>query len=67
MIKILRKYFRLFPAEAIYYFTRASIPRALDENILLTEAGKSGLKGKAYGNVRRSLQRWQSLQHLKKI
>ena len=41
----------LFPVDAKYYFTRASIPRALDENLLNTEAGKYGLRGSSYPDV----------------
>jgi dihydrofolate synthase / folylpolyglutamate synthase len=41
----------LFPRDAVYYFTRASIPRALDEKVLETEAGRYGLKGSSYGDV----------------
>jgi dihydrofolate synthase/folylpolyglutamate synthase len=43
---------KLLPVEGIYYFTKASIPRALDEQILLDKAEKNGLKGKAYKNTR---------------
>lgn len=38
----------LFPASANYYFTKASIPRALDENRLARWAADYGLKGQAY-------------------
>jgi len=41
----------LFPRDAVYYFTKASIPRALDEKILQAEAGKYGLSGEAYPDV----------------
>jgi dihydrofolate synthase / folylpolyglutamate synthase len=41
----------LFPVEAAYYFTRASIPRALDEKVLEAEAGRYGLSGSSYGDV----------------
>lgn len=41
----------LFPVEALYYFTKASVPRALDENILRIEAGKYGMTGESYENV----------------
>jgi dihydrofolate synthase/folylpolyglutamate synthase len=41
----------LFPRDAIYYFTRASVPRALDEKILMAEAGKYGLRGNSYDTV----------------
>lgn len=41
----------LLPGEAVYYFTRANIPRALDENLLLELSSQAGLKGKAYSSV----------------
>lgn len=41
----------LFPKNAEYYFTRASIPRAMDENILKEKAKMFGLKGEVYSNV----------------
>ncbi len=46
---------KLFPEDAIYYFTKASIPRALDENILMTEASIYGLKGNAFPEVGKAL------------
>jgi dihydrofolate synthase/folylpolyglutamate synthase len=41
----------MFPKDSEYYFTRASIPRALDEKILKEKAEKAGLKGKKYQDV----------------
>ncbi len=41
----------LFPRDAIYYFTKASVPRALDENMLMTEAARYGLTGSCYKSV----------------
>lgn len=41
----------LLPSDAIYYFTRADLPRAMDENVLMERATKSGLKGMAYHRV----------------
>ncbi|RXQ97655.1 bifunctional folylpolyglutamate synthase/dihydrofolate synthase [Ancylomarina salipaludis] len=41
----------LLPKDANYYFTKASIPRALNENILKDKADKFQLIGKAYTNV----------------
>lgn len=41
----------LFPKNATYYFTRASVPRALDENLLMAAAGTYGLNGKAFPTV----------------
>lgn len=45
----------LFPKDALYYFTRASVPRALDENILKTKAEKFGLKGDCFPDVKSAL------------
>ena len=42
----------LLPKEAVYYFVKADIPRALDAEILADEAGKKGLEGSAFPNVR---------------
>lgn len=41
----------LLPREAIYYFTKASVPRALDEEQLMQLAARFGLKGAAYRDV----------------
>lgn len=42
---------RLMPKEANYYFTRANIPRALPENLLLEKAKSAGLTGETYTDV----------------
>jgi dihydrofolate synthase/folylpolyglutamate synthase len=42
----------LFPANASYYFTKASVPRALNEMVLKSEAAKFGLKGESYSSVK---------------
>jgi len=41
----------LFPSSATYYFTKASVPRALDENILMAEAARWNLTGECYPDV----------------
>ncbi|NLJ43634.1 MAG: bifunctional folylpolyglutamate synthase/dihydrofolate synthase [Bacteroidales bacterium] len=41
----------LFPADAKYYFTKASVPRALDSKELKEKAHKCGLKGESFGDV----------------
>lgn len=41
----------LMPKHAVYYFTKAHIPRALDEEILALKADAFMLKGKAYSDV----------------
>jgi dihydrofolate synthase/folylpolyglutamate synthase len=45
----------LFPVTANYYFTRATIPRALDTETLYQFALQHGLKGKQYQNVNLAL------------
>jgi dihydrofolate synthase/folylpolyglutamate synthase len=45
----------LFPVDAIYYFARASVPRALDEKILKDESAKYDLYGKCYSDVKTAL------------
>lgn len=46
----------LFPREASYYFCQASIPRALEAQVLADEAEKFGLKGKVFSTVPLALQ-----------
>jgi dihydrofolate synthase/folylpolyglutamate synthase len=41
----------LLPSEAVYYFTQASIPRALPAESLAGQAEKYGLKGTAFSTV----------------
>jgi dihydrofolate synthase/folylpolyglutamate synthase len=45
----------LLPKEAVYYFTKASVPRAMDEKILYEKALSYGLKGLTYISVRSAL------------
>lgn len=42
---------KMLPKHAIYYFTRASVKRALPENELQNSARKEGLQGDTYPNV----------------
>lgn len=46
---------KLLPKDAVYYFTKASIPRALHENELALLAGQFGLKGSSYPTVAEAL------------
>ena len=46
----------LMPRDAVYYFTKASIDRAMDENELMNLAVKFQLKGKAYPSVTQACQ-----------
>ncbi len=45
----------LLPKEAIYYFTRASVPRALLETELKLLAEQCGLKGEIFPNVKSAI------------
>jgi dihydrofolate synthase/folylpolyglutamate synthase len=46
----------LFPRDARYYFTRASVPRALDEKLLIAAAEDYGLAGNSYPSVGEALE-----------
>ena len=45
----------LFPAGAKYYFTKAPVPRALNEKQLKDEAARFGLDGECYPDVKTAL------------
>lgn len=45
----------LFPEDAIYYFTKASVPRAMDEERLREKASEYGLIGKSFTSVKMAL------------
>jgi len=47
----------LFPHAANYYFTKASVPRALDEKILMTEAARWNLKGTCFPDVKSAIEK----------
>jgi dihydrofolate synthase/folylpolyglutamate synthase len=49
--KDLKSVLSLFPTDAQYYFTKASVPRALNEVNLKMEAEKFGLKGDSFSDV----------------
>jgi len=59
--KEVEKILALFPTSAIYYFTKAQIPRALPENELAEKAIHAKLKGHAFSEVNDALQ--NALQH----
>ncbi len=46
---------KLLPQDAVYYFTKAAIPRALDHELLRNKAEKFGLKGNSYSTVKEAL------------
>lgn len=49
------KLWDLLPSHACYYFTQASIPRALPAEALFEEAGRHGLSGEVVSNVNEGL------------
>lgn len=49
--KAIKDILRLLPQSAFYYFTQASIPRAMNAEELKREALRFGLAGKAYADV----------------
>jgi dihydrofolate synthase/folylpolyglutamate synthase len=49
--KDVRNVLQLLPQNAIYYFTRAAIPRSLDADELRIQAQKIGLSGLSYPTV----------------
>ena len=53
--KDIRSVLPLFPVDAVYYFTRASVPRAMDEKVLMAEAHGSGLNGSSFSDVKSAL------------
>ncbi len=53
--KDIQRILSLLPKDAKYYFTKASIPRALDEKVLWQKAGKEGLKGNYYPDAATAL------------
>ncbi len=53
--KDITKILELLPASAIYYFTKAKVERALDENNLKQKAADHGLMGNSYPTVKSAL------------
>ena len=49
--KDLKRVLQLLPVEAAYYFTKANLPRALNEQELMKNAAEFGLKGESYPSV----------------
>lgn len=54
--KEIDKVLSLLPKSATYYFTRASIERALNENELMLKASKYKLVGKSYSSTQKALE-----------
>jgi dihydrofolate synthase / folylpolyglutamate synthase len=53
--KDLKLVLSLFPTTALYYFTKAQVPRALNEEKLKTEAAAFGLFGQSFTDVKTAL------------
>lgn len=53
--KVITDILKLMPRKASYYFTKASIPRAMDEKELSRQAARSGLKGTSHATVAEAL------------
>ena len=53
--KKIDKVLALLPKNAIYYFTKAQIPRALEENELQKQAAEYGLNGNTYSTITQAL------------
>jgi dihydrofolate synthase/folylpolyglutamate synthase len=55
--KDLKSVLPLFPSGATYYFTKADIPRAMNEELLRSEAAEYGLQGDSYPDVKTALEK----------
>ena len=53
--KDVTKIISLLPKNAVYYFTKASVMRALNETELQQTAEKAGLNGKSYPSVKNAI------------
>jgi dihydrofolate synthase/folylpolyglutamate synthase len=62
--KDIDKVLSLLPKHATYYFTKAQIPRALDENVLMEKASSYNLQGKSFADVNTAIQ--NALTHVHK-
>ena len=54
-LKDVRKALSVLPKNAIYFFTKADIPRALDEQILFQEGKMMYLTGKPYPTMKEAV------------
>jgi dihydrofolate synthase/folylpolyglutamate synthase len=53
----------MLPKDAIYYFTKASVSRALNENEVKRLAGEAGLEGNTYPSVKEAFEAAQASAH----
>lgn len=58
--KDISKILKMLPRDAVYYFCKADIPRALGAEELKEKANKAGLKGESYGSVKAALKAAQA-------
>jgi len=65
--KEIDKILSLLPKQAVYYFTRAQIPRALPEDQLAMQAHTAGLNGKTYPRISEAVQAAISHSHPKDL
>lgn len=65
--KEILKILDLLPRQAIYYFTRAQIPRAMPEDSLAHLAHEAGLTGKTYSQIQDAVQAAISNAHAKDL
>ncbi len=49
--KDLKRVLEMLPVDATYYFTKANLPRALNERELMKQAAEFGLNGESYSSV----------------
>lgn len=49
--KDVRSVLRILPKDALYYFTQASVKRALPVEVLAAQAAEEGLQGRSYADV----------------
>lgn len=54
--KEIDKILNLFPRSAVYYFCKASVPRALNENDLRQKGASHGLEGNSFADVKSALE-----------
>jgi dihydrofolate synthase/folylpolyglutamate synthase len=58
--KDIGKILGLLPKNALYYFCKASVPRALDAQLLADQANELGLRGMAWPTVKKALKAAQT-------
>jgi dihydrofolate synthase/folylpolyglutamate synthase len=50
--KDISKVLACLPTDAMYYFTKANLPRAMNEDLLMAEANKFSIKGNSFSTVK---------------